>query len=77
MAEKVYSRKLDAAGRLLIPVKLREELGMEIGKTYDYTVKEIDKHRYICIDCGEILSELDKAKQIVQSAGLKIVENVD
>lgn len=77
MADKVYSRKLDSVGRLLIPVKLREELGMELGKTYDYSVKEIDKHKYICIDCGEVLTELDKAKQIVQNAGLKIVENVD
>ena len=70
MAESTYSRKLDAMGRIMIPVRLRDQLGLITGREYSFEV------RYICIDCG-LNTELEEAMKLVQNAGLKIVQNDD
>lgn len=77
MAEIRYTRKLDTNGRILIPIKLREKLGMECGKEYTFEEREIDGFKYLCINCGQIVSPLEQAKKIVQAAGFKVVENSD
>ena len=43
MKKTKYARKIDSMGRITIPIRLREELGLEIGEIYDYytTIKFI------------------------------------
>lgn len=60
-------------GRIMIPIRLREQLGLVIGREYSFEVRQIDGRNYICIDCGGS-DELERAKEIVRQAGLKIVE---
>ena len=48
-----YSRKVDAMGRITIPVKLREKTGIEIGEMYEYSFLELDGKKYLCIECPE------------------------
>lgn len=76
MAESTYSRKLDAMGRIMIPVRLRDQLGLITGREYSFEVKQIDGRNYICIDCG-LNTELEEAMKLIQNAGLKIVQNDD
>ena len=76
MAESTYSRKLDAMGRIMIPVRLRDQLGLITGREYSFEVRQIDGRNYICIDCG-LNTELEEAMNLVQNAGLKVVQNDD
>ena len=76
MAESTYSRKLDAMGRIMIPVRLRDQLGLITGREYSFEVRWIDGRNYICIDCG-LNTELEKAMKLVQNAGLKVVKTDD
>ena len=76
MAESIYSRKLDAMGRIMIPVRLREQLGLITGREYSFEVRQIDGRNYICIDCG-LNTELEEAMKLVQNAGLKVVKTDD
>lgn len=62
----------------MIPIRLREEMGMETGKEYYFFTHEINGRKYICIDCGSTpKTTLEEAMQIVQENGLKIVQNDD
>ena len=74
MAESTYSRKLDAMGRIMIPVRLRDQLGLVLGREYAFEVHTINGRNYICIDCGPN-TELEEAMKLVQGAGLKVVQN--
>lgn len=67
-----FSRKLDTMGRIMIPIKLREELGLTIGNEYDFFLHEENGRKYICIDCGNAVSadELEQARQLVKKYGL-------
>lgn len=76
MAESTYSRKLDAMGRIMIPVRLRDQLGLVTGREYSFEVRQIDGRNYICIDCGPN-SDLEEAMRIVRKAGLRIIQNDD
>lgn len=79
MAETTFSRKLDSSGRIMIPVKLREQMGLVTGREYYFSIMEKNGRRYICIDCGTIESStsLEEAMQIVQASGMKIVQSDD
>lgn len=76
MAETTFSRKLDQSGRIMIPVKLRDQMGLVTGREYYFSTMEKDGRRYILIDCGSC-DELAEAMRIVQASGLKIVQNDD
>lgn len=76
MAESIYSRKLDAMGRIMIPVRLRDQLGLVPGREYLFEVRQMDGRNYICIDCG-LNTELEEAMKLIQKAGLKIIPNDD
>lgn len=70
MIETTFSRKLDSMGRLTIPIRLREEVGLIIGETYDfYKLVEKDGTTYLCIKCGDPLAE---AKRKLAEAGYSI-----
>lgn len=78
MAETTFSRKLDSSGRIMIPVRLRDQMGLITGKEYYFSTMEKDGRRYICIDCGPVEnSSLEEAMKIIQANGFKIVENAD
>lgn len=72
-----YSRKLEKTGRLMIPSKLREEMGMIPGEEYSFSILTKDGHKYICIDCGipKTKTSLEEAMRIVQESGMRIVQN--
>lgn len=74
-----FSRKLDGQGRLMIPIRLREQVNLTIGKEYNFFIHEENGHIYICVDCGEApkTMDLEEAKRIIQENGLKIVQNDD
>ena len=74
MAESTYSRKLDASGRIMIPIRLRDQLGLVVGREYTFEIRQINGRNYICIDCG-MNTELEEAMKLVQNAGLKVVQN--
>lgn len=74
MAQGTFSRKLDSMGRIMIPIKLREQLNLTVGKEYQFMIKEINGRNYICIDCGSALSSLDEAMRVVKEAGYNISE---
>ena len=49
-----YARKVDAMGRITIPIRLREATGIEIGEVYEYFIfiNENGK-KYLCIECPD------------------------
>lgn len=79
MAETTFSRKLDSSGRIMIPIKLRDQMGLIPGREYYFSTMEKNGRRYICIDCGTVESptSLEEAMQIVQASGMKIVQSDD
>lgn len=59
----------------MIPVKLREQVGLQTGKEYYFTLKEIDGRRYICIDCGAAVSpDLEQAIKTIEANGMKVTQ---
>lgn len=77
MQETTFSRKLDSSGRIMIPIRLREQMGLTSGQEYYFTTMVKDGRKYICIDCGSVDFSLEEAMKIIQANGLKIVENAD
>lgn len=72
-----YSRKLDSTGRLVIPTKLREQMGLMVGQEYSfYTMEDDTGRKFICIECPGIDEKtLEEARRIVQKYGMKISQN--
>lgn len=78
MKETGYNRKLDTSGRIMIPSRLRDQMGLISGKEYYFFIHEENGHRYICIDTGEVKEmNLEQAKQFLQQNGIKFVQNDD
>ena len=72
MKQTEFARRLDSSGRLVIPSKLREELCIETGDTFDFFIHEQDGKKYLCIECFRLENEIEKAKRILREAGIKI-----
>jgi len=53
MTKTNYARKVDAMGRITIPIRLREETGIEIGEIYPYSILEHEGKKYLCIECPD------------------------
>lgn len=68
-----YSRKLDSTGRLVIPTRLREQMGLVVGQEYSfYTMEDDEGRKFICIECPGIDEKtLEEARRIVAKYGLK------
>lgn len=78
MQETTFSRKLDSSGRIMIPIRLREQMGLTSGQEYYFTTMVKDGRKYICIDCGSVdNTSLEEAMRIIQANGMKIVESTD
>lgn len=72
MLETKYSRRLDSNGRLVIPIRLREEMGLEVGQEYTFFKHEHEGKMYLCIECVELENEIERAKKILEAAGVKV-----
>lgn len=70
MKQTEFARRLDSSGRLVIPAKLREELHIEVGDTFDFYIHEQDGKKYLCIECFRLENEIEKAKRVLKEAGL-------
>lgn len=70
MVQTEYQRRMDASGRLVIPAKLRDELCIQVGDTFDFFVHELDGKKYLCIECYRLENEIDRAKRVLREAGL-------
>ena len=52
MLKTEFARKLDSTGRLVIPSKLRDYLGMETGQLFTFSIqKEENGDVYLCVKC--------------------------
>lgn len=56
----------------MIPAKLRDEMQLQIGYVYDFYKYEADGKTYLCIECPEVESEVERAKRILQENGINI-----
>lgn len=77
MNETGYMRCLDSVGRLVIPSKLRTQLNLGSGTECKFYTTEFEGNTYLCIKCPTQLTDLERAMQIVQQNGFKIVESAD
>ena len=65
-----YSRKMDDLGRLVIPAPLREQLNIQTGTSFDFYVYESEEGKiYLCIECPQASSEVERAKRVLAEAG--------
>lgn len=71
------TRKLDSTGRLVIPTKLREKMGLITGQEYSfYTLEDDEGRKFICIECPGIDEKtLEEARRIVEKYGPKPKNN--
>lgn len=71
------TRKLDNTGRIVIPTKLRDKMGLIAGKEYTfYTLEDEEGRKFICIECPGIDEKtLEEARRIVQKYGMKFSGN--
>ena len=67
-----YSRRLDNSGRLVIPIKLREQLGMQAGQEYSFFIHEQDDKRYLCIECPTPELSMQDVEAYLAKKGLTI-----
>lgn len=78
MTETQFSRKLDSTGRIMIPVKLREQMNLTPGQVYYFSTMEENGRKYICIDCGPAVTneELEEAMRIIRAVRPTILKSV-
>ena len=63
-------------GRIMIPIRLREALGLTIGKDYEFRVLEVDGRKYVGIDCGPVATtDLAAAIETLEKAGFSVSKN--
>lgn len=54
----------------MLPIRLREELGLEPGEEYAFYLHEHDGHKYLCIRCPEnIENSLAEARRFLEEHG--------
>jgi bifunctional DNA-binding transcriptional regulator/antitoxin component of YhaV-PrlF toxin-antitoxin module len=79
MTETSYTRKLDSVGRIMIPIRLREQMGLQLGNEYRFAWTEENGRSYICIDCGpsKAAIRLEEAKDILRRHGMEIPDDLE
>lgn len=67
-----YVRKLDSTGRIVIPTKIKERMGMKTGVEYPfYTMETEDGKSFICIQCPGVNEDmLEEARRLIKKYGL-------
>lgn len=74
MVETGFGRKLDSSGRLVIPIRLREQLHMNTGDYYQFFTLEEDGKTFLCIECTNKASEVKDALNVLKKHGFQIEE---
>ena len=72
MIDTQHSRRLDSFGRLVIPKKLRDELGLEPGTEYTFYKHEHEGKIYLCIEAPEVTDEVAKALELLRQNGYNL-----
>jgi len=72
MIDTQHSRRLDSLGRLVIPKKLRDELGLEPGTEYTFYKHEHEGKIYLCIEAPEATDEVAKALELLRQNGYNL-----
>lgn len=70
-----FSRKIDSVGRVVIPAKLRERLGIEIGSVMDYYFIYDKDEKYLAFKCPKrkfTIDELVDMKLRLEELGYNI-----
>lgn len=67
MKQTKYERKMDSAGRILIPSKLREEVGLEPGDSYAFYTHYEDGKLFLCIECdrNKIEEKIEETRRML------------
>lgn len=59
MRKTPYARRMDQTGRVIIPVKLRNEVGLKTGELVEFFVtKDEDGKAWLCIPFGDNKNEI-------------------
>jgi bifunctional DNA-binding transcriptional regulator/antitoxin component of YhaV-PrlF toxin-antitoxin module len=69
MLDTQHARKLDSSGRLVIPARLREELGLQVGDLCQFYLHQENGKRYLCI---EVENEIERAKRMLEANGYQV-----
>lgn len=70
MKETQYARKIDSTGRLVLPVKLREELGIREGDLLQFWTHEQNGRKYLCLEVPSDETEVERAMRVLREAGI-------
>lgn len=70
MKETKYARKIDSTGRLVLPVKLREELGIQDGDLLQFWTHEQDGRKFLCLEVPSDETEVERAMRVLREHGL-------
>lgn len=72
MKKTDYSRKIDGAGRIVVPSKLRDYLHMSENDMLDFYIFEVDGRTFLAVECQGLESDVDRAKRILRENGIEI-----
>ena len=72
MRKTDYCRKMDGAGRIVVPSNLRDYLHMAEGDIMDFYIFETDGRTFLAVECINLESEVERAKRILRENGIEI-----
>ena len=74
MEQTEWVRKIDKMGRIVLPVRLREQYGLEIGLECPLFIHEDEEGRvYICIQAPpQAVDNLKEAKALLERLGYTV-----
>lgn len=58
----------------MIPIRLREEMQMQVGQEYNFFIHEENGRKYVCIECPAAANEIAKAMELLEKNGMKIMK---
>lgn len=63
---------MDSMGRIVIPRKLREKMGLDVGQEYSFFTYQDDEGRnFICIESPSVTEQtLEEARRLVEKFGI-------
>lgn len=66
-----YARKMDSTGRILVPIRLREELNLATNIDYTFFTHYHNNKMYLCIECPDYdyTDKIEEAWRILENAG--------
>lgn len=76
MKQTQWSRKIDKMGRIVLPVRLREDFGLETGLECPiYTHEDEEGRVFICfLAPGQSVQNLKEARQLLERSGYAVTK---